>query len=224
MSKMEIPRVEKLVRLFQVKKTQLKIARDRGYDISNEEALLDYTPEAFVEYYSGTATQTGQPVAELLSTYYSDSERRRLLYVYYALQGGGQLGVNVTREFAARISTEQATEGILVTDTPLSSQASDTLVALGRDRVQVFMLEELAFNVIEHSLVPKHEVLSPEEGRDLLKKMNAALSGLPIILTSDPVVKHYNWPPGRIVKITRREYFLSVLVPETYYYRVIVAA
>lgn len=55
-----------------------------------------------------------------------------------------------------------------------------------------------------HVLVPKHEVLSQEEAREVLERYKVALHQLPLIKSSDPAAKAIGAKPGDIVKITRR--------------------
>jgi len=60
------------------------------------------------------------------------------------------------------------------------------------------------FNVLEHELVPKHEVLSPEEAVKVLKELGIKPDKLPWIRASDPAVKAIGGKPGDIIKITRK--------------------
>lgn len=60
------------------------------------------------------------------------------------------------------------------------------------------------FDVKEHVLVPKHEVISQGEAREVLEKYKIAPHQLPLIKASDPAAKSVGAKPGDIVKITRR--------------------
>lgn len=62
---------------------------------------------------------------------------------------------------------------------------------------------ELSFNVTKHHLVPKHDVLSPEEKRAVVKKYRTAMKHFPLMLASDPVARYYGLLPGAMVRITR---------------------
>jgi len=72
--------------------------------------------------------------------------------------------------------------------------------------------------ILEHELVPKHEVLSPEEALKVLKKLGITPDKLPWIRASDPVARAIRAKPGDIVKITRK----SPTAGETVVYRYVV--
>ena len=60
-----------------------------------------------------------------------------------------------------------------------------------------------SFNIFKHELVPKHEVLSPEEAKELLEKYRAKPHQLPRIKASDIAVIAIGAKPGDVLKITR---------------------
>jgi len=59
------------------------------------------------------------------------------------------------------------------------------------------------FDVTKHQLVPKHEVLSKEEAKEVLRRYQVKVHQLPRIKASDPVVKAIGAKVGDILKITR---------------------
>jgi DNA-directed RNA polymerase subunit H len=60
------------------------------------------------------------------------------------------------------------------------------------------------FNVLDHELVPKHEVLSPSEAVEVLRRLGATPEKLPWIRASDPAARAVGAKPGDIIKITRK--------------------
>ncbi|MCW4053051.1 MAG: DNA-directed RNA polymerase subunit H [Candidatus Bathyarchaeota archaeon] len=60
-----------------------------------------------------------------------------------------------------------------------------------------------AFNLFDHVLVPKHEILSPKEREELLAKYRVEPYQLPRIRVSDPAVIAVGAKTGDIVKIVR---------------------
>jgi len=61
-----------------------------------------------------------------------------------------------------------------------------------------------SFNIFKHKLVPKHEILPPEQAKDLLEKYRIEPYQLPQIRAADIVVIAIGAKPGEIVKITRK--------------------
>ncbi len=59
------------------------------------------------------------------------------------------------------------------------------------------------FDIGQHVLVPKHEILSKEKAKEVLERYKISPHQLPLIKSSDPVVKAIGAKPGDILKITR---------------------
>jgi DNA-directed RNA polymerase subunit H (RpoH/RPB5) len=72
--------------------------------------------------------------------------------------------------------------------------------------------------VIEHKLVPQHELLSPEEGAKVLEKYKVTRDQMPRILITDPAIKHLEPKVQDLIKITRNSKFVG----KSIYYRVVV--
>ena len=66
----------------------------------------------------------------------------------------------------------------------------------------------MRFNVLEHILVPEHQLLSPEEGDQVLLRLKVTRDQLPKIRKTDPVIRvlekvHGPIMEGRIVRVLR---------------------
>ncbi|MCE4608308.1 MAG: DNA-directed RNA polymerase subunit H [Caldisphaeraceae archaeon] len=57
--------------------------------------------------------------------------------------------------------------------------------------------------LMEHYLVPKHRLLSLEEGVKVLKSLSIKPWQLPRISINDPIIRILNGKPGDIVEIER---------------------
>lgn len=73
-------------------------------------------------------------------------------------------------------------------------------------------------NVLEHELVPKHEVLSKKEAEQVLTTYKATPDQFPRIKLDDPVVQALGAKKGEMIKITRK----SLTAGEAEYYRIVV--
>jgi DNA-directed RNA polymerase subunit H (RpoH/RPB5) len=71
--------------------------------------------------------------------------------------------------------------------------------------VIVFNIHRLLFNILEHSYVPRHEVLKDEEKETLKKKLNIIDENqFPEIDRLDPVAQAIGLKPGQICRIYRK--------------------
>ncbi len=63
--------------------------------------------------------------------------------------------------------------------------------------------EDLRFNVLNHEIVPLHEILPEEEAAPLLEKYDIVKEQLPKIKATDPAARVVSAKPGQILRITR---------------------
>ena len=77
---------------------------------------------------------------------------------------------------------------------------------------------KLQSDITEHMLVPKHEVLTKEEGENVLESYRARKRDMPLIRTNEDVAKYYNMKPGEITRIYRP----SPLTCESIAYRLVI--
>lgn len=69
-----------------------------------------------------------------------------------------------------------------------------------------------------HKLVPKHELLGPEESQEVLETYGVTREQIPKIRLNDPAIKELDPQVGDLIKITRKD----DLVGTSMYYRVVV--
>ena len=84
--------------------------------------------------------------------------------------------------------------------------------------IEIFKFNKLQFDITEHMLVPKHEVLTKEEGENVLESYRARKRDMPLIRTNEDVAKYYNMKPGEITRIYRP----SPLTCEAVAYRLVI--
>ncbi len=80
------------------------------------------------------------------------------------------------------------------------------------------MAEEKEYDILKHSLVPSHVLLSEEEKNELMKKYNISLHQLPKIFSTDAAVKAVGAKVGDVLKIVRK----SPTAGETTYFRLVI--
>ena len=76
----------------------------------------------------------------------------------------------------------------------------------------------MTVDILQHEFVPKHEILSKNESKELLDRLGIPPEKLPKILAEDPTAKRIKASRGDILKISRK----SPTARETVYYRLVV--
>nr|GAT60967.1 predicted protein [Mycena chlorophos] len=86
----------------------------------------------------------------------------------------------------------------------MTSSARKVITAMAQQyRLEEFSESDLLVNITHHTLVPRHDVLSPEDKTLLLQKYRLKETQLPRIQLADPVARYYGLRRGQVVKITR---------------------
>ncbi len=78
--------------------------------------------------------------------------------------------------------------------------------------------KEPKLNILQHKLVPKHEIINKEEEKKIFDKYDIIPEQLPKILNTDPACIYIGAKPGQIIKVTRK----SQTANEAIAYRLVV--
>ncbi len=215
-------------RLFDIKKTQIEMVRDRGYNIPQEELqLLNTDLSGFLGYVDSKSTlKTLNAFRSALGNNYTginlDGTPKSML-VFYANKPSSntKIPVQIIRDFLHVMEKYIITEAILIVNAPLSDKGNDTLKAIKMTKWQIFYDEDLTYNPTTHIFTPKHEALTQDEVKSKLAEWKVDISKLLIIESTDPIVKYYGWTPGQVIRIYRNDDYISVLTPKSINYRVV---
>ena len=215
----------KIQNLFDIKRTQIELVRDRGYIIPDrEQEILNGTLENFNDY-----------LQELRRSYPNFTDRARLLQSYVNALGKRMVVFFVTKTEPTQkqIPSELITgivsqtieyrfdELIIIIDAQLSPRGNEILNTLTGTKWQVFFDSDLTYNPTLSVDVPRHELLSAEAVSAKLVEWKVDISKLLIYESSDPIVKYYGWPAGSVVRVIRKDNSVNTLAAETINYRVI---
>jgi DNA-directed RNA polymerase I, II, and III subunit RPABC1 len=119
-----------------------------------------------------------------------------------------KLNVAEIHNYIAMLQTSGINHGIIVYD-GIPTPAVKTVVSTIPDLdiiIELFSSEDLQFNITKHVLVPQHIKLSKDEAKDFKTKFG---TDIPILLRSDPISKFYNYCKGDIIKVIRKNGFIS---------------
>ncbi|MBX5327127.1 DNA-directed RNA polymerase subunit H [Candidatus Bathyarchaeota archaeon A05DMB-4] len=120
--------------------------------------------------------------------------------IIYCIPGQGTIGVQYINKLKKVMKDENLERGIIITSGRYTQAAKSAARKRG---IELIPRMFPAFNLFEHVMVPKHEIISDEERQMILQKYKVQPYQLPYIHVSDPAVKAVGAKPGDIVKITR---------------------
>jgi DNA-directed RNA polymerase subunit H len=77
--------------------------------------------------------------------------------------------------------------------------------------------KEAEFDIFLSDLVPKHEILTDEEKKQVLNEFNISEKQLPKIRSTDAAARKLGAKKGEVIRITRK----SPTAGDYYYYRIV---
>ena len=157
----------------------------------------------------GFTTEPPEQSQEDIVIYGSKNSKNVIFRLFFA----SKMSVDIARKSAAECS--ENTQVIVCAFSRPTYMAKQVLLD---NNVEFFETSHLLQNITKHSLVPQHSKLSAKEVQQLLSGVRCALSQLPKILRSDPVVRYYDFPVDSVIRIARK----SGRQPKTYAYRVVI--
>ncbi|KAL6181114.1 hypothetical protein ACLB2K_047770 [Fragaria x ananassa] len=93
------------------------------------------------------------------------------IYVFFPNEA--KVGVNTMRDYTKRMQSQNVFRAILVSQTKLTPFATRCISEMStRFQMEVFQEAELLVNIKKHVLVPEHQVLTNEEKKTLLQRVD----------------------------------------------------
>lgn len=124
-----------------------------------------------------------------------------------------KLSVKDLEGITKEMNTRDISHGIIVYKNAVTSKAKETIQQfeivgkqLSKFYIELFEDKTLEYDITEHILVPKHEALTKVQSAEFKKTYG---TGIPTLLTSDPVCRFYGFQKGDVVKITRRNGYIT---------------
>ena len=120
--------------------------------------------------------------------------------IIYCIPTEGTVGVQYINQLAKLMQERNLESGIIVTNGRYTQAARKKARA---NRIELIPKIFPVFDLFEHDLVPKHEILKTDERAELLSKYRVEPYQLPRIKISDPAITAIGAKVGDIVKILR---------------------
>lgn len=121
--------------------------------------------------------------------------------VIWCVPGDSAIGVSTINRMYKNMEEVGVGRGIMVASGKYTRAAKQEA---RKRRIELLPKTFPAFDIFEHKLVPKHEILTKEEAEQVLAQYRAKPYQLPQIKASDPAAKAIGARPGDILRIIRK--------------------
>tara|TARA_Y100000591_G_C21695326_1_gene625350 strand:+ start:242 stop:868 length:627 start_codon:yes stop_codon:yes gene_type:complete len=202
-----------ILNIYKSRKNILEIVKSLGYDVEDYEGFNINEIDAMVSN-------------EQLDMLIENPNEKRKIYIKYHLSSKqirqGMLDDLIEELYNIENVLEKKDTLIIITeDEPNDSIVSKLKYVYDHDDIFVVIhnIHRLQFNILQHNLVPKCNILSEEDENNLMVELKIKTKKqLPEISRFDPQALALCLRPGNIAKFTRK----SITALETLYYRVCV--
>jgi DNA-directed RNA polymerase subunit H (RpoH/RPB5) len=117
-----------------------------------------------------------------------------------------KLNTSILKEYIKEIEKNNIIHMIIIYKDKVTSSVNKIIDNIFHLNIEIFPFSNLSFNITKHRLYRPHILLKPTEKNIFIKKYGKQI---PKILLCDPIVRYFNFKTGDIVKIIRRNNFIS---------------
>lgn len=128
-------------------------------------------------------------------------DRRGKKLLIWAIVGVETIGIRYVNQLSKKVESSEVESGLIISNGKYTYSARSNAPKRG---VELIPPTFPSFNIFEHYLVPKHEILSPRGKEEVLKKYRVEPYQFPLIKTSDPIAKAIGARFGDLIRIVRK--------------------
>ncbi len=203
--------------LWQRKKTQVEMMRDRGYDIDDDEAQMILSFDGFQEYYDDTIH------GNINRVYQRPTDELRVMVVYSLVNvpptnkkaTTTKTGKSLMQYIESLYQSDKADSFILISENPVKN---DALINGLKYNIELMGYDELAINPTQHIFSQQHVIMTDTEKADFLQDIRKDPRLLPGISKHNPIVRYLGASSKDVIAIVRKP-MLSYIIPKFYYFR-----
>lgn len=129
-----------------------------------------------------------------------------------------KVGITTIRQYVKEMEDLKVQTSIIIVKESITAFAKQVFTEIKPLIIDYFTEDELKIDKTQHCLVPKHELLTEEQKKELLKMYKCKESQLPKISSYDPISRYFGAKRGQVFKIIR----ISETSGEYIYYRLVV--
>ncbi|XP_044744831.1 DNA-directed RNA polymerases I, II, and III subunit RPABC1-like isoform X2 [Coccinella septempunctata] len=182
-------------KLWRIRKTIFQMCHDRKYCVAQFE--LDQTFEQFIEEF-GYEPSLMKPCREdLMIQVQHLADPQDMMFVFFCEKP--KIGLKSVETYLKRMRDQNTRKAIIVVQQGITTAAHEFIENMNpKYSMEFFLDDELKINVTEHTLVPPHVLLTPEEKEELLSSRSLEECSLMKILSTDPVARYYGAKKGQV--------------------------
>ncbi|KAI0833259.1 DNA-directed RNA polymerase RPB5 subunit [Trametes gibbosa] len=185
-------------RLWKVNRTIHELVKDRGFQVSDDEINMDLA--TFRNHYANQSGSVDRSQLNFFTNHRDNAGHQ--IFIFFTDEKS--VGVKTMRKLLGILEEKNIGQGIIVFPGNMTPSARKVIVAMASQyKLEEFSESDLLVNITHHTLVPKHELLTPERKKELLDTYRLKETQLPRIQLADPVARYYGLKRGNVVKITR---------------------
>ncbi|KAG9015929.1 DNA-directed RNA polymerases II 24 kDa polypeptide (RNA polymerase II subunit 5) [Tulasnella sp. 427] len=153
-----------VARLWKINRTIHELVRDRGYEVAEEDISMD------LHNFKETFARNGLVDRLSLNFFTSDpNDPSNQIFIFYADEKN--VGIKTMKKFISILEEKKIGNGIMIYSHTMTPACRKIIAQMGHVyRLQEFADSDLLVNITHHKLVPRHEILSPEEKKMLLER------------------------------------------------------
>jgi len=133
--------------------------------------------------------------------YLVDMPKEKEKALVWCVPGETTVGINSINRLQKAMKEVEVERGIIVTDGRYTHAVKQ---GAKKKRIELLPKTFPSFDLFEHKLVPKHEILTEGESQQILTQFKIHPYQLPQIKAADPCVKAIGAQPGDILRIIRK--------------------
>jgi DNA-directed RNA polymerase subunit H (RpoH/RPB5) len=109
------------------------------------------------------------------------------------------------QEYITKMRNFNFTHAIVIYNDSVTPMAQKVVEELEGLRIELFQMKSLRYNITKHRLVPTHTLLTKSEMKAFKDQFGTKI---PILLSTDPIVRFFDFQKSDIVKVERKNGFI----------------
>jgi DNA-directed RNA polymerase subunit H (RpoH/RPB5) len=173
--------------------------RNGVYGLSEEESLEERKARILIKLRKYKLVKK-EKLKDKIS-YLVKTPRDKQKALIWCIPEEGTVGILSTNHMYKAMKETNAEKGIIITSGRYTHAAK---LNAKKKEIELIPRTFPSFDIFENEMVPKHEILTPKERKQLLTQYRIEPYQLPQIKTSDPTVKAIGAKRGDILRIIRK--------------------